>query len=83
MIKRFRKIPTVVRAVQFDGHNFRECRDFLEGQFDNTLNHPNVKTLHGVARVDPGDWVIKGEGGDFWPCKPDVFCSSYEEVDEG
>jgi hypothetical protein len=28
-----------------------------------------------------GDFVIKGVNGEFYPCKPDIFEKTYEEVD--
>ncbi len=27
-----------------------------------------------------GDWIIKGVNGEFYPCKPDIFEKTYEEV---
>lgn len=29
-----------------------------------------------------GDYIIKGENGEFYPCKPGVFAKTYERVDE-
>ena len=29
---------------------------------------------------EDGDWIIKGIKGEFYPCKPDIFESSYEAV---
>ena len=29
-----------------------------------------------------GDMIIKGVNGEFYPCKPDIFQSTYEEVPE-
>lgn len=26
----------------------------------------------------PGDWIIKGVQGEFYPCKPDIFEATYE-----
>lgn len=37
-----------------------------------------VRTLEGVMRAQPGDYVIKGVKGEFYPCKPDVFLATYE-----
>jgi hypothetical protein len=28
----------------------------------------------------PGDFIIKGVNGEFYPCKPDIFKKTYEEV---
>lgn len=29
-----------------------------------------------------GDWVIKGVNGEFYPCKPDIFEATHEQVNE-
>jgi len=78
---KFRSIPVEKEAIQFTGKNNRECQAFIEGNYDNTLNYPNIKTLEGTMRVDEGDWIIKGLRGEFYPCKPDIFEKSYERVE--
>lgn len=30
--------------------------------------------------VSNGDYIIKGVNGEFYPCKPDIFDKTYEEV---
>jgi hypothetical protein len=40
-----------------------------------------IPTLEGAMEVTPGDWVIRGIKGEFYPCKPDVFADSYEEAE--
>jgi hypothetical protein len=40
-------------------------------------------TLEGPLHVSPGDWIIRGVKGEFYPCKPDVFAATYEEVHSG
>jgi hypothetical protein len=37
--------------------------------------------LEGVHDASPGDWIIKGVKGEFYPCKPDIFALTYEPVD--
>lgn len=44
---------------------------------------PAIRTLEGVMRVMPGDWVIKGVRGEFYPCKPSIFDATYEAVPSG
>ena len=39
-----------------------------------------IKTLEGPLRASPGDWIITGIRGEKYPCKPDVFAKTYEEV---
>ena len=37
-----------------------------------------IATLEGVMQVKPGDYVIRGVQGEFYPCKPDIFEATYE-----
>jgi hypothetical protein len=39
-----------------------------------------INTLEGTHTVTVGDYVIKGVQGEFYPCKPDIFAATYEEV---
>lgn len=41
-----------------------------------------IPTLEGEMRAGPGDWIIKGVKGEFYPCKPDVFAAVYEPEGE-
>lgn len=40
----------------------------------------DIETLEGVMRADPGDYVIQGVQGEFYPCKPGIFRETYEEA---
>lgn len=42
-----------------------------------------IRTLEGDMHASIGDWVICGVQGEFYPCKPDIFAATYDEVDEG
>lgn len=42
--------------------------------------HGWIDTLEGGHIVCPGDWIITGVKGEMYPCKPDVFAATYEEV---
>ena len=39
-----------------------------------------IKTLEGEHLANIGDYIIKGVHGEFYPCKPDIFKETYEEV---
>lgn len=45
-------------------------------------NHGWIETLEGGHNVCPGDWIIKGIAGEFYPCKPDIFEKTYERVED-
>ncbi len=32
--------------------------------------------------AEPGDWLITGVAGEQYPCKPEIFAQTYEEVTE-
>ncbi len=44
--------------------------------------HGWISTLEGGHIVCPGDWIITGVAGEFYPCKPDIFKQTYEPFDE-
>lgn len=59
------------------------------GKWDDYVNICNekggiyLKTLESddsVQKADFGDYIIKGVKGEVYPCKPDVFKLTYEEV---
>jgi hypothetical protein len=94
---RYRKKPIEIEAVQFTGEIDDEIANFLKGQkvdvgLHTTLSDEGkvlgsekyiiLKTLEGEMKVIKGDWIIKGVKGEFYPCKPDIFDETYEEVKE-
>lgn len=42
--------------------------------------HGWIDTKEGGHIVCPGDWIITGVQGERYPCKPDIFEATYEEV---
>lgn len=44
--------------------------------------HGWIDTLEGGHIVCPGDWIITGVKGELYPCKPDIFEATYEQVVE-
>lgn len=59
-----------------------ECTHLTDGQCpEGAENHRiAIGTLEGTMRADLGDYVIRGVKGEFYPCKPDIFEATYEEV---
>ena len=41
-----------------------------------------IETLEGTHHVSVGDYIIQGLHGELYPCKPDIFEKTYEEVKE-
>lgn len=44
--------------------------------------HGWIDTLEGGHIVCPGDWIITGVKGENYPCKPDIFEATYDQVAE-
>ena len=42
--------------------------------------HGWIDTKEGGHIVCPGDWIIKGVKGEFYPIKNDIFLETYEKV---
>lgn len=83
---KFRKKPVIVEAMQFTGNNCIEILHFMKCPDANnpelhTTDHPILNTLEGRMVADPGDWVIRGVEGEYYPCKPDIFEATYEKVE--
>lgn len=74
----FKKLPDVVSAVQFTGSNADECLAFVGPSL--TVDGSSL-LIAGLMKVSVNDWIIRGAQGEFYPCKPDVFATSYESVD--
>lgn len=80
-MKKYRKKPVVIEAVQFASNNVDEILEFAKDSFKNPLTRDIIiSTLEGNMIVSIGDYVIKGVNGEFYPCKPDVFDKTYEEI---
>lgn len=88
-MSKFRKKPVVIEAVQFTGRNVSEVHAFT-GSKSTTSTHAHsaapassltIETLEGIITASPGDWIIRGVKGEFYPCKPDIFAATYEPVE--
>lgn len=85
LILDYRKKPVVVQAIQLDGtkENLQAVRDFLKETRYGCLKradgyHFDIHTLEGVMHANPGDYIVKGVQGEFYPVKPDIFEATYE-----
>ena len=76
--KRYRKLPVVIDALRFDGENVDDVVDFC-GSLRHDGTNITISTLEGLMTVSPGDWIIRGVAGEYYPCKPDIFSATYEE----
>jgi hypothetical protein len=46
------------------------------------VNYPHleIETLEGVMKADINDFIIQGVNGEIYPCKPDIFRKTYDDV---
>lgn len=90
---RYRKIPVTIDAEQWDGSvegatrvidwilscdgtaRFHDAPDNMQ-----SLNQIAIDTLEGTMRAKPGDYIIKGVQGEFYPCDSGIFDQTYEAV---
>ena len=83
----FRKKPVQIEAIQFRGSSSQReaLRHWMAGgQYrepavaTRDLGPLQIHTLEGTMTADPGDYVIRGVQGEFYPCKPDIFAQTYD-----
>lgn len=83
-IRKFRKKPVEIEAIQFNGWNFEEIYYWMYGTLGINSNCYRetmvIETLEGNMTANLGDYIIKGVQGEFYPCKPDIFEQTYDEL---
>ena len=86
-VKKYKKKPVIIEAIQFvdDAERITEIYNFVGAGLSvdySKKEKPVLKipTLEGVMTASEGDYIIKGVKGEFYPCKPDIFENTYEEV---
>ena len=85
---RFRKMPVEVQASHWFGQgDHLQVIPFISRPGVElgccrraASTHGWVATLEGGHTVCPGDWIIEGTKGEFYPVKPEIFSEIYEEV---
>lgn len=81
---KYRKKPVVIEAVQITNATFDAPHpnpEHLAGViYDPVKREARIKTLEGEMTGSMGDWIIRGVKGELYPCKPDIFDATYEQV---
>ena len=89
MVKKYVKKPVVVEAIKLDiPNNDKEVLAFI-GAFDENgsavvdfeKKTMTIPTLEGVMTAQNGDYIIKGIKGEVYPCKADIFESTYSPTE--
>ena len=95
VVAKYRSKPCVIEAIHYegtkasfdaiyewmDGDNPKSANLGYRGPSDNDPQQFGIKTLEGQVIASPGDWIIKGTHGEFYPRKPEVFAVKYELAD--
>ena len=90
---KFRKKPVVIDAYKWTGGpDQEEDPQWIIDAIRNGIVWFNdvgtksvtmtIATLEGNHLARTGDYIIKGIKGELYPCKPDIFESTYEKVIE-
>ena len=88
-IKKYRKIPVVQEGIRYTGYNAAEVLKFMGRSAHASEVVPDrmygcilIPTLEGVLSAQPGDYVMKGVKGEFYPVKPHIFPEIFEEISD-
>ncbi len=97
MVNKYVKKPVTIEALKWSGVSILDVIRFLTNgrgrRTDNAgdnyyFDHSRVnggliiRTLEGDMTANIGDFIIKGISGEFYPCKPDIFNKTYDQVKE-
>ena len=89
-VMRYRKKPVEVEAVLFKGgpDDALDVIKWIQSgggrasyetvDMDTIHGMIGIQTLEGRMHATPGDYIIRGVQGEFYPCKPDIFEQTYE-----
>jgi len=92
---KYRKKPIVIDTIQYNGLNHEKISNFVGKELKLKLESETayiagvappifsltIKTLEGNHKAMPGDFIIKGIEGEFYPCKPDIFEKTYDKIE--
>ena len=91
--KKYRKLPVVIEAIHYDGsdasameviewaileHGSNDETNVVQSASDGKRVSFLIETLEGRMWARPGDYIIRGVKGEFYPCKADIFEMTYE-----
>jgi hypothetical protein len=87
----YRKKPVVIKAwacsslLNAAAKNWAALPEVIRYAYDDAKivfgdTFMSISTLEGNLRAEKTDMVICGVKGELYPCKPDIFEQTYEEV---
>lgn len=89
-VQRYRKKPVEIEAMRLEDSRTSgvAVAEWSGGHYSPDSNPDGsevmhfvvIPTLEGNMLARPGDWIIRGVKGEYYPCKPDIFAATYEAV---
>ena len=88
-MSKFRKKPVVIDALRFQDRSSYNAMVVEWGdsfasvaRFDNgVLTIKTLETHNTPLIASPGDWIVRGVKGEFYPCRSDIFEETYEAAE--
>ncbi|MDF9798667.1 hypothetical protein OKW21_003930 [Catalinimonas alkaloidigena] len=86
---KYRKKPVTIDAIQWNETDTQYkgvkawCESFGDRFEDHFITDDGFKvnTLEGSSySISPGDYIIRGVKGEYYPCKADIFAETYEAI---
>lgn len=89
---KYKKKPVVINAFKWTGHMLQNNPEWITEAIEEEKVYfvvidagdiiMKIETLEGTHTAERGDYIIQGVKGELYPCKPDIFELTYEEVTE-
>ena len=81
-VKRYRTKPVEIEAVLYEPENLQvdEFLRWFDCQWRQDSDGIVILTPEGNMKCLPGNYIIKGLEGEFYPCMPSVFYAKYAEL---
>lgn len=86
-IQLIRNAESIRECLVFMGQTVTTTSNIAAGKFhdycDSLEKGIHIKTMESDGETQLakwGDYILKGIQGEFYPCDPDVFIATYEEV---
>ena len=86
-MKKYRKKPIAVEAIQLRSHTYDDVIKFIgdKGKRVNVTDGRLAILLsvpEGELIVEEFEWIAKDSAGEFYPIQDEVFKETYEQVEE-
>lgn len=87
-VRKYRMKPVIKEAIRLTEDNAQEIWDWAQENGGSVviewggaaLTSMRIQTHMGDMEAHPGDWVVRGLEGEFYPVQDSKFQATYEEV---